>query len=169
MNETTAAPAPWYRDRWPWIIIAAPAISAVLGIAMLVLALESDDGLVAADYYKQGLTINEVLDKEAQAQALHMHAKVQIDPAQARVRVRIEGDQSNAGALSLRLAHPTRAGEDQQLRLRMVGVGLYEAPLQTLAAGHWHVMLEDEAGTWRLTGEWQTGDGELGLAAKGSS
>ena len=169
MNDTATASAPWYRERWPWIIMAAPAISAVLGVVMLTLAIKSNDGLVAEDYYKQGLTINEVLDKQARAQALHMRAQVLIDTMQGRVQVRVEGDQANAGALNLRLAHPTRAGEDRQMRLRMVGTGLYEAPLQSLAAGHWHVMLEDEAGTWRLTGQWQTGEGELKLAAKDSS
>ena len=103
---------------------------------------------------------------EARAKALHMRAELSIDGDRARVR--LSGDQANAGALQLRLAHPTRAGEDQVLRLRMVGVDTYEAPLRPLGAGHWHAMLEDEAGTWRLAGLLQSAQAALQLGAQAS-
>ena len=52
------AATPWYRQRWPWFLIALPA-SAVIGSAITaVLAVRTFDGPVAADYYKQGLAIN---------------------------------------------------------------------------------------------------------------
>ena len=55
------ATQPWYREPWPWILMAGPAIVVVAGFATLAIAVKTDDGLVADDYYKQGLAINRVL------------------------------------------------------------------------------------------------------------
>ena len=52
---------PWYKDRWPWILIAGPATVVVAGFITLWMAVVSDDGLVTDDYYKQGLAINQTL------------------------------------------------------------------------------------------------------------
>ena len=59
--------APWYRHLWPWLIIAPPAASVIAGIAMVVIAVASDDGLVTPDYYRQGVSINERLTREQAA------------------------------------------------------------------------------------------------------
>ncbi|HKO88650.1 MAG TPA: FixH family protein [Burkholderiales bacterium] len=166
MNEEAALASPWYRDRWPWLIMSVPALSAVLGIVMLMLAIDSYDGLVAEDYYKQGLAINETLDKEAQAKRLGLSADLRI--AEGTVQVILHGIQTNPGALKLRLAHPTRSGEDVTLRLMMTGVQTYSAHWPQMGPGRWHAMLEDEAGTWRIAETWQSGTQALMLRPKES-
>ena len=40
---------PWYKDRWPWILMAGPAVVVVAGFITLWLAISSDDGLVSDD------------------------------------------------------------------------------------------------------------------------
>jgi hypothetical protein len=40
---------PWYRQLWPWLLLAPPAASIVGGIAIIFVAIASDDGLVARD------------------------------------------------------------------------------------------------------------------------
>ncbi|MEM7209241.1 MAG: FixH family protein [Pseudomonadota bacterium] len=52
---------PWYKQFWPWAIIAIPATTVVACIIMITLAIKTDDGLVSGDYYREGLTINERL------------------------------------------------------------------------------------------------------------
>ena len=42
---------PWYREPWPWIIMAGPATVVVAGVATAVIAFRGADGLVADDYY----------------------------------------------------------------------------------------------------------------------
>ena len=163
IEDANAVVTPWYRDHWPWLIMSMPALSAMLGAAMLVLALRSNDGLVVEDYYKQGMEINEVLDKEAHALQLGLSAEMRVDDG--RVRVHLVGGQGVAGALVLRAAHPTRAGQDKVLRLRMVGADTYEAPWDELSEGRWHIVLEDEAGTWRIRGSWQRGPSVLTAVA----
>ena len=60
-------PVPWYRQRWPWLLFAGPAIVVVASFATLWLAASSDDGVIADDYYKRGLLINREIDRTARA------------------------------------------------------------------------------------------------------
>lgn len=40
-------PAPWYRHRWPWLLIAGPALTIVGCIVTIVLAFQHADPVVA--------------------------------------------------------------------------------------------------------------------------
>lgn len=51
---------PWYRQPWPWFLIALPAIAVVGCIATMILAIRTNDAVVA-DYYQRGLDINKEL------------------------------------------------------------------------------------------------------------
>jgi hypothetical protein len=67
-----------------------------------------------------------------------------------RIRVRLEG--AAPPALFVHLAHRTRAGYDQRLRLVPAGDG-YEAAMAPLAAGGWRAYIEDPKGEWRIAKE----------------
>jgi hypothetical protein len=140
---------PWYRHRWPWLLISGPAAVLVAGAATLWLALASADGLVADDYYKQGLAINKRLAREEAARRLGVSAVVTLNGE--RIRVELKGPTPEA--LFVHLAHATRAGHDVRLRLAPVAPGEYEAALDTLPRGRWRVVIEDPRGTWRISQE----------------
>ena len=59
------AAQPWYREPWPWILAAGPVAVILAGIVTVWLAIKSNDGLVADDYYKQGLEVNQVIQRES--------------------------------------------------------------------------------------------------------
>ncbi|MBX6392455.1 MAG: FixH family protein [Burkholderiales bacterium] len=141
--------------------MAIPAASLVLGGIMLWLALQSDDGLVVDDYYKQGLAINEVLDKKQRAAELGLRAVLTFSEDRRVVRVLVHGQPTQGAPLLLRFVHPTRAGEDQIVTLHPLGGSMYESTVAALSAGRWHVVLEDEAATWRLSGTWHTSASQL--------
>jgi hypothetical protein len=140
---------PWYREPWPWLLMSGPAAVIVAGGVTMWLAFASADGLVAEDYYRQGLAINRVLAREEAARKLGLDAAVAF--RDGKIRVDLKGQAPEA--LFVRLAHATRAGFDQRLRLVPVGGGLYEAALPPLAPGHWHVTIEDPRGAWRIVKE----------------
>lgn len=140
---------PWYRERWPWILMAGPAIAVVAGLITAWLAISSEDGLVIDDYYKQGLAINQTLSRSDAAERLGIKAQLYL--ADGRVRVQL-GAAAGRGALTLRLVHPTRAGMDQSVNLAAVEPGLYEGRVRPLRPGRWHVVLEQR--DWRLAGDW---------------
>lgn len=149
MSANGVQAQPWYREPWPWILMAGPAIVVVAGFATAWLAVRSDDGLVVDDYYKQGLAINQTLGRSDTAVRLGVQAELRL--VEGRVSVSL-GNAVVRGPLNLRLVHPTRAGMDQSLNMAAVGPGVYEGQLQALQAGRWHVVLEDR--DWRLNGDW---------------
>lgn len=148
MSANRARAQPWYREPWPWILMAGPATVVVASLFTAWLAVRSDDGLVIDDYYKQGLAINQTLSRNDAAERLGIEAKIYFVDGRVRVLLGAAG----RGALTLQLAHPTRAGMDQSVKLTMVQPGVYEGRLRPLRDGRWHVVLEQR--DWRLAGDW---------------
>lgn len=158
---------PWYKERWPWFLMAGPGIVIIAGIYTTRLAIISNDGLVSDDYYKQGLTVNQQLHRDHQASVLGLSADVM--RSGNRVRMLVLGQQSVAlpDVVAMKLAHPTQAGQDQIVQMRQEGQGMYAGQLTGDVAGRWNVSIEDPAGQWRLQGVWQTSSEEpLRLQAK---
>jgi hypothetical protein len=140
---------PWYKQLWPWLLISGPATVLVAGAVTMWLAFSTADGLVADDYYKQGLAINKRLAREDAARQLGITATVAL--AGERIRVDLKG--ASPDALFVQMVHATRAGHDARLRLTPVAPGAYEAELAGLPRGHWRVVIEDPRGSWRIAKE----------------
>ena len=140
---------PWYREPWPWILMSGPAAVLIASAATMWIAFTSADGLVADDYYKQGLGINRVLAREEAARRLGVSAEVRLSEGKISVALRGESPE----ALFAQLAHATRAGHDMRLRLTRSASGAYEAELPPLAPGHWRLTIDDALGRWRLAKE----------------
>jgi hypothetical protein len=142
-------PAPWYRQRWPWILIAGPAIVVIAGFATLMLAIRSDDGVVADDYYKRGLGINRTIERAERAAESGIVALVDV-AADGTVTVRIDGQGPLAKPPSVRLtlARPAHAGEDRAVTLQRGADGRYAGRLAPPAPGRWQLVVETDA--WRL-------------------
>ena len=141
---------PWYREPWPWLVMAPVAAVVVAGIATTAIAVTTFDGVVADDYYKQGLGINRTLEREARAQALGIEARFVLNEERDAVRVTVAAKAALPETLTLRLTHPTLRGEDQAVTLRSIGPSMYEARLRKLRHATWNVSLEEEAGGWRV-------------------
>lgn len=160
--------APWYKQRWPWFLIAGPAIVVVAGVVTAWIAVESNDGLVTDDYYKEGMAINQRLQRDHRASSLGLHADVMRSGLNVRLMLSAAAGQVELpAAIVLHLTHPTRAGQDQAVEMISEGAGFYDGKLTADITGRWLVMIEDPAGQWRLQGEWQADSEEpLRLQAK---
>jgi uncharacterized protein len=154
MTPETAS-KPWHREPWPWILMAGPAIVVVAGIITTVIAVTTSDAMVADDYYKRGLGINRVMERDARARTLGIAAQVQFNEERDGVRVILASGAALPDALRLKLIHPTRPDADQTVELRAAGPALYEGRMQPPRGATWQVALEDAAGTWRVTGAWK--------------
>ena len=146
---------PWYKEPWPWILMAGPGTVIVAGFVTLWLAIVSNDGLVTDDYYKQGMTINQRLQRDHYARDIGLHADVMRSGQQVRLLVAADRDVALPDALMLKLSHPTRAGQDQMVKMAPDGQGFYGGILNVDVSGRWYVSIEDPSGKWRLQGEWQ--------------
>jgi hypothetical protein len=158
-------PRPWYREPWPWLLMAGPVFVIVAGIATIVTAIVTSDGVVADDYYKQGLAINRMIEREANARALGIAGTLQFNEERTAVRAALSSTAPPPAALRLNLVHPTRAGGDQAIALKAIAPGLYEGTLTPPAAGHWTLQLEDAAGTWRTSVAWRAREPQVKFGA----
>ena len=145
---------PWYREPWPWLLMAGPAAAIVAGIATAWIAIVHQDGLVADDYYKEGLAINRTIAKHEAATRLGMAAQIQFSGDGQAVRVFLTSGGEVPPRLTLRLAHFPRADLDRSLVLDRATGGWYEGGLGAIESGRWTLLLEDDAHTWRLAGPW---------------
>lgn len=159
---------PWYKQRWPWFLIAGPGIVVIAGFITLWMAITSDDGLVTDDYYKQGLTVNQRMQRDHQASSLGLHADLMRSGAGMRLLLSADASTNLPEEIVLRLAHPTRAGMDQAIVMKTEGQGFYSGKLSSEISGRWLVSIEDPAKQWRLQGEWVIdSDAPMRLVAKG--
>ncbi len=150
--HTHIAVKPWYTEPWPWILMAGPALVIAACAITVWLALVSNDGLVADDYYKQGLAVNQVLSRDAAASALAYSARVTVNTENRHATIRMNREPAST-QLTLRAVHSTRPGMDIELPLIARGGGAFETAFPPLAAGRWRIVLGDRERTWRLTGE----------------
>jgi uncharacterized protein len=159
-----AAPPPWYRQRWPWLLMVPPLAAVIGGIVTIVLAVRSDDGVVAADYYKRGLAINAELSRSQRATDLGLTAEIRAggEAAGDSVHVRVSAQQRvpSEPTLRIRLVHPGRSGADRVAVLARVSAeadgrsaeyrGAWDEAAELKASVAWRVVLEGRE--WRLDG-----------------
>jgi len=153
MNSPLAAAdtQPWYRQFWPWFLIILPGSVVVAAFATLFIANKHSDDLVVDDYYKNGLAINQRLEKDQRAQDLMLSAALEITSKDVRVQLTgpIEDRQ-----LRMQFSHPLEADRDFSITLGRHSEGGYSAALPRGLAPNWHWVIDSgENSAWRLQGE----------------
>lgn len=151
--DTMKPGLPWYREPWPWLLMAGPAAVVAAGVVTIWLAVATADGLVVDDYYKRGLAINQTLRRGVVADTAGYEATLRIRSDADRLELILTTDRGAPVPefVRLRFVHPTRSGLDRTLALRGAA-GRFEGAIAALAPGRWNVLLEDDGGAWRLTG-----------------
>src|SRR5512139_2354344 len=115
---------PWYREPWPWFLMSLPATAVVAGLTTAWIAFKTADGLVVGDYYKEGLAINQTLERDDAARALGLVATLK--SVDGTLLLTLSGHlKTYPGQLVLTLAHPTHQGMDHVLTLNDAGGGHY--------------------------------------------
>ena len=129
------------------------------------MAVWSDDGVVADDYYKRGLLINKEIERSGRGEALKLGAVLRVATGGA-VHLDVSGfaDGAAPAIVRLKLAHPTRGGHDRMLTLARDASGSYTGTLDAPPRGRWLVTVETDA--WRLpTAVANDGLGEVRIGA----
>jgi uncharacterized protein len=145
----------WYKQFWPWFLIALPASVVVAGIITVVIAIRNADSLVTENYYKDGLAINRELQLEKNAQQLKLAVSLYIDQLTGEVRVAVKSEKGlQLTSLLLFLRHPTDKQQDLSLVLGRTPRGDYLAQLDEPIKGRWYIQLSDqEHKMWRLNSD----------------
>lgn len=145
---------PWYRQFWPWFIIALPATVVVAGLTTWWIAANNADSLVVDDYYKEGLAINRQLRKQKLARELGVTATLSVGTD--ALEVLLEGA-PGVSALTLKLSHPLDAKFDQTIALARILPGVFRSNVALAPGSRWIWQIEPvgvpEELLWRLDGE----------------
>lgn len=140
---------PWYRQFWPWFIIALPCAAVVASIATAIIASKDGVNLVAEDYYKQGKEINQDLSKFDRAEALGIRIALEVKDGELTLKP-LAGEIPPGQALRLSLFHPTLAGHDSEHLMTADGNGVYRLMLDKPLTGKWHIRVDAFDHAWRL-------------------
>jgi hypothetical protein len=147
LNPTESTP--WYRQFWPWVLIALPGTVVIASLVTIGIALDQPDGLVVDDYYKEGLAINRVIARDEAAARYGMAAELTLRDDFGTLRLSGKPPREPR-TLTLRVLHATMDGQDQIVQLVPTADGRFTAPIDRLGPGRWDIQIE--ADDWRLTG-----------------
>lgn len=149
-EPTTEAIRPWYRQFWPWFLIALPATSVVAGLTTLAIAIRNQDSLVRDDWYKDGKAINQSIARDAKATELGITANLEMDNVTGDVFVTLSGQKALPATelVTLTLSHPTLADQDQTVALTVRADGKYQGALSHGLKGPHYIELGTQE--WRL-------------------
>lgn len=151
MSDSKTEVLPWYRQFWPWYLIALLLLGVFGTSVLIVSAIEHQDPVVVDNYYKEGLAINRTLDQQRAAAAMGLQAQAQYDVADGALTVRLTSRHNiTAPYLKMLFVHATLANRDYAVKLVRQGADVYRAQLQALKPGNWDLMLEPEDEVWRL-------------------
>jgi len=110
---------PWYRFPLVWLLVAIPFSAVIMGVIMIWLAVDTDDGLVADDYYKQGLEINRVIKRDKKSAELGLGAIIEFDNSTRIIKMSFDKGllADYPEKLPLHLQHATRENSDVAVEL----------------------------------------------------
>jgi hypothetical protein len=143
---------PWWKQRWPWLLMAGPVIVALATLYAAYLAMATPDALVVGDYYKQGKAINQDLRRDHVASQLGLSVALGYDAATGVLSGRV--NRKDTGPLQLHLSHATQPEKDIKLKLVPDQLGAFSAALPMLERSRWIVLVEGPKREWRLAGSW---------------
>lgn len=146
---------PWYRERWPWLLMLPPVASVIGGFVLLYFAVATPNALVVDDYAR----IEEISKAQAVAEQHAAERGLAATVALAagergdtRLTVGMTGDLGAAPPprLVLRLRHAGNAAGDRLVTLTYDGREY--GGRANLIDGRYDFELAPEDGAWRLAG-----------------
>lgn len=147
---STLSANPWYKEFWPWFIIALLGSVVTASLITVSIAFRHADDLVVDDYYKVGLAINQRLEHREAAQRLGIDITLSLTGEQVFLSTRNIAPSSE---LTLLLAHPMEADKDFTVTLLPGPDGVFFATLPTQVSHAWHWSVSGaEPEVWLVSG-----------------
>ena len=164
---------PWYRQFWPWFIIALPASAVIAGLTTVWISMQTTDSLVVRSDDGVRNAADRRLSAQRLATELGLAAAVEIDRDTGTVSavMRSGALETIPAALNFELSHPAFADRDQRITLNKAipdsdGNPVWVGHFVTVPEGRFYAVLR-AGDTWRLSAEWQ-GEASLTLRPDGS-
>lgn len=161
---------PWYRQFWPWFIIALPASSVVAGLTTVWISMQTTDSLVVVSEDGVRNATDRHLLAERLAAELGLAALVEIDPETRVVSALVRSGvlRDIPATLDFELSHPAFANRDLHITLNKAmtdaeGNPVWVGHFISIPSGRYYAVLRS-GDDWRVSAEWQ-GETSLMLRA----
>ncbi len=154
--QLTEQSKPWHKYPLVWMMLAIPFSAVIMGVVMIWLAIDTDDGLVADDYYKLGLEINRVIKRDKKAAELGLSSIIEFDRSTRIIRMKFDKGllEIFPKSLSLHLQHATRENSDITVLLdHGIGNQYIGHVKQAISEGIWYFEISGKGGAdegWKL-------------------
>jgi hypothetical protein len=151
----------WYQEPWLLLVIGGPLIVVVASIFTAFLAYKGADHVIAPDYYKRGLAINQDIRRNLVARERGLEGALMIDESTRAITLKLSGQGELPPTLTMSLSRAAGKGNDEivlKVRLVQSDTGVYlgklELPTSVNAseAAMWQLSLD--GGDWRLASGW---------------
>lgn len=139
---------PWYKQVWPWILIAIPVFTMLKAVHSIYLMNQQSPDLVVDDYYAEGKAINMNLAKYREAALRNLQANILV--AANKAIIRFEANPVLGEQLQLRFVHNTVAAQDFAVAALRSGENMYVAELPATLTGKWNLVVTDSTDQWKL-------------------
>ena len=160
---------PWYRQFWPWFIIALLASSVIAGLTTVWISLQTTDSLEVGAGDDAQVVAERRISAERLATELGLAALLEVDPHSGAVSVAMRSGTLDQvpSTLQLELDHPAFADRDTAITLHRAlpdpdGNPVWAGHFVTVPDGRWYLTLKDGE-AWRLSSEWR---GETSLTLR---
>lgn len=141
---------PWYKQFWPWFVIALPLSAVIAGLTTVYIANKDPDSIVKKDYYLAGVKINETMHLIENARRLGLLAQLTYSPDDHSLSILLTGPQQNIQNLQLVLRHPAYETLDRTIDLLPSTDQTYQAEFEFPMEGKWYATLTDNDKTWLI-------------------
>ncbi|CAA0124628.1 Uncharacterised protein [BD1-7 clade bacterium] len=148
---------PWYRQFWPWFLIALPGSVVIASLWLVFISFKHADSVVSDNYYKEGLAISQVVEDLKRATNLGLQANLAMNHGVLTVSLESEQplqDDQNL-PIGIALLHPADKALDHRVIAKPIGNYVYIAEVGDIPAGRWYMDIysQKETDNWRLKGE----------------
>lgn len=142
---------PWYKQFWPWFLIALPLTVVVWTVITVTVFTQNSVHLVTEDYYKKGKGINIDISKVNVAKELGLSAKVDSDAKSISIQLD-KGELTHYPAIKAMFVHRTLPDRDFTELLTADAKGVYRVTPSQEIQGPWFIELTPHNEEWLIQG-----------------
>ncbi len=140
---------PWYRQFWPWFLIALPLSVIIASFITVFIFSKHQVSLVAEDYYKKGKAINLELTRLAKADELNISAVMAVKDNQIVIALD-KGHLKYFPPIKVIFQHRTLVDQDISQMVNADATGHYRLSLDNPLTGPWYIEINAFDKLWAL-------------------
>ena len=163
MEQTDTTP--WYRQFWPWFILAILGWGVVSASITLSVALKNPPHMMTGDYEKLGKALVDTHVRADRAESLGLAARLRAEEGAWRLRLGPDASELPAESLLLLVQHPTDSTRDRQVVLKRSAPGEYRADAIEIP-DRGRLVVSDLEQSWWISSSYQREDDMLKVALK---